>query len=177
MSFQDNNGSNGQVTVSLSPDSSIINNSTSSVIILLLRIPFNTDNLMLFGTLRSEEQNINPFGLGTTIDPFGKGMMFPFLDRRGATAGDPSESVNPLGFLFGLQIGSTVLIDPDWSIPQSVTMDLECGLVNNDINNSTQSSLFRDILDLVLVEVIPFTGEVNPTYLALLIGSIIEKGY
>ena len=104
-------------------------------------------------------------------------MMFPFLDRRGATAGDPSESVNPLGFLSGLQIGSTVLIDPDWSIPQSVTMDLECGLVNNDINNSTQSSFFRDILDLVLVEVIPFTGEVNPTYLALLIGSIIEKGY
>jgi hypothetical protein len=83
MNFQDNNGSNGQVTVSLSPDSSFVDNSTSSVIILLLRIPFNTENLMLLGTLRSEEQNINPFGLSTTIDPFGKGMMFPFLDRRG----------------------------------------------------------------------------------------------
>jgi hypothetical protein len=50
-------------------------------------------------------------------------------------------------------------------------------VVNSDINNSTQSSLFPDILDLVLVEVIPFTGEENPTYLTLLKGSIIEKGY
>jgi hypothetical protein len=57
MNFQDNNGSNGQVTVSLSPDSSFVDNSTSSVIILLLRIPFNTENLMLLGTLRSEEKN------------------------------------------------------------------------------------------------------------------------
>jgi hypothetical protein len=56
-------------------------------------------------------------------------------------------------------------------------MILECGLDNSDISNSTQSSLLPDILDLVLVEAIPFTGEENPTSLALLVGSIIEKGY
>ena len=101
---------------------------------------------MLLGTLSPDEQNSNPF-----------------LDSEGTTA-DHSQSVNPFDFLSGMQIGSTILFNPDWSIPQSVTMDLiGGGMLDSDTNNNTQSKPFSDVLDIVFVELIPFTGKENPT--------------
>jgi hypothetical protein len=162
INFQDNNGSNGQVTVGSSDDLSIVRNNTGSGTIIAMTIPFKTQNLMLSGMLNTVDQNSNPFGDSTRTNPIRGGMMSPFLDKGGA-GGDPSQSVNPFSFLSNLQIGSTNLVNPDWSIPQSVTMDLKGRMIGGDINNYTQSRPFTDILDLVLTSVIPFMGEENIT--------------
>jgi hypothetical protein len=162
INFQDNSGSNDQVTVNLNSDSSIVNNNTGSVTIIAMRIPFNIQNLMSLGALSSQEQNNNPFGSNTGINPFGGGMMSPFLGNGGAV-GNLSQSINPFGFLSGLQIGSTNLVNPDWSIPQSVTMDLKGRVISSDVNNNIRPTAFADTLDLVFVSVIPFTGEENST--------------
>jgi hypothetical protein len=153
-----NNDTNARVTVSLSADSSTaINNNMGSVTVIAMRIPFNIQNLISLGTLSSSEQDTNLFDGSTGINPFEGAIMPPYLGDGGEEgAGNISQSVNPFDFLSDLQIGSTSLVNPDWSTPQSVTMGLN-GTVKGSNNNNNGNQ--TDTLDLILVSVIPFTGE------------------
>ena len=53
-------------------------------------------------------------------------------------------------------VGSTNLISPDWSSPQSVNMNLVGG--GGVKTNNPLSQMEKDSLDLVFVSVIPYTG-------------------
>jgi hypothetical protein len=73
-----------------------------------------------------------------------------------------SDSFNAFSFLSSLQLGSSILIDVDWSEPQMVTMDL-VGSSGGTILEQ-QQELNSDNLtttDFVLVSVIPYTGLTN----------------
>ena len=74
-----------------------------------------------------------------------------------------SQSINPFDFLSNLQIGSTNLVNPDWSSPQSATMDLKGKDLGIDRDNykNIQATTSQNTLDLIFVSVIPFTGEAN----------------
>jgi PsbP-like protein len=165
INFQDNNGTNDQVTVSMSADPSIVTNNTGSVGIIATRIPFNIQNLMSLGALSSQEQSGNPFGGNIGVSPSEGGMMSPFLGNVGVNVvSNLSQSINPFDFLSNLQIGSTNLVNPDWSSPQSATMDLkgkDMGIEDSDTYKNIQATTSQHTLDLIFVSVIPFTGEPN----------------
>jgi PPE-repeat protein len=65
------------------------------------------------------------------------------------------QDFNPFELLSNLQIGSTSLINPDWSITQSLTMSL----VGGGLTNNSPTQMEEDTLDLVFVSVIPYTGD------------------
>jgi hypothetical protein len=58
-----------------------------------------------------------------------------------------------------LQIGSSTLIDLDWSVPQSVTMDL-VGSSGDSIQKQQGPSTLdnEEMANLLIVSVIPYTG-------------------
>jgi hypothetical protein len=65
------------------------------------------------------------------------------------------QDFNPFELLSNLQIGSTSLVNPDWSTTQSLTMSLIGG---EGVTNSSLAQAEEDTLDLVFVSVIPYTG-------------------
>ena len=72
-----------------------------------------------------------------------------------------SGTFNPFSLLSSLQIGSSTLIDVDWSEPQTVTMKL----VGSDsrTNQEQQLNSSGTRADFVFVSVIPHTGVSNDT--------------
>ena len=81
-------------------------------------------------------------------------MIPPFVGNGETMNGG---NVNPFDFLSELQIGSTNLVNPDWSAPQSVTMELSGRMLSGANGGQTPNS--QDTLDFLLVSAIPFTGE------------------
>jgi hypothetical protein len=70
----------------------------------------------------------------------------------GATKRENSTSImsNPFAFPKTIQIGSSSIANPNWKLPQSVTMGL-VGMIGS--SNSLQTA------DFIIVSVIPFTGK------------------
>lgn len=94
------------------------------------------------------------------VSPSEGEMMSPFLGNVGVdAAGNLSQNINPFDFLSNLQIGSTNLVNPDWSSPQSATMDLKGKVMGMDSDNykNIQATTSQNTLDLIFVSVIPFT--------------------
>jgi hypothetical protein len=110
-------------------------NSNNSVSVIAARIPFSMQDMLSLASLSEG----NP--LSNEITPFvGQGL---------------SQDFNPFGSLSNLQIGSTNLINPDWSSPQSVNLNL----VGGGATNKSLSQMDKEsTLDLVFVSVIPYTG-------------------
>ena len=127
-----NNGTDG-LTVNLIASDIISNH---SVTVIAARIPFSIQDILSFATMNEENQ------LGSEITPF--------------TGQELSQNLNPFESLSNLQIGSTNLISPDWSSPQSVNMNLVGG--GGVKTNNPLSQMEKDSLDLVFVSVIPYTG-------------------
>lgn len=123
------------LTVSLT---SSANNSDSSVSVIAIRIPFNIQNMLSLASL-SEGSTIGDIGGGT--NPLENQELF--------------QDFNPFDLLSNLQIGSTSLVNPDWSTTQSLTMSL----VGGGVTNNSLTQLEEDTLDLVFVSVIPYTGD------------------
>ncbi len=152
------NQTDDKVTVNLSADSSasIADNNSRSVTVVAMRIPFNLQNLISLGVLSSNQQDSSLLN-GNIADnniPFGGGMIPPFVGNSETMNGG---DVNPFDFLSELQIGSTNLVNPDWSAPQSVTMELSGSMLSGADAGQTPNS--QDTLDFLLVSAIPFTGE------------------
>ena len=70
-----------------------------------------------------------------------------------------SDSFNPFSLLSSMQIGSSSLTNADWSVPQTVTMDLVGGNIQEQqqsYSNNTSAAA-----DFLFVSVIPYTGSSN----------------
>jgi hypothetical protein len=133
---------NTRLTVSLtsSANNNNSNNSNinSSVSVIAIRIPFNLQSML---SLASSSE-------GSTLDDIGGGTN-PLENQ------ELFQDVNPFELLSNLQIGSTSLVNPDWSTTQSLTMSLIGG---EGVTNSSLAQTEEDTLDLVFVSVIPHTG-------------------
>jgi hypothetical protein len=111
-------------------------NSNHSVTVIAVRIPFSMQDILSLASLSEGNQ------LGNEITPFaGQGL---------------SQDFNPFESLSNLQLGSTNLINPDWSSPQSVNLNLLGG--GERVTTDLFSPMEEDSLDLVFVSVIPYTG-------------------
>jgi hypothetical protein len=122
---------------------------SNSVSIIAMRIPINiADVLSLAAASSSSNDNI----LGNTMGNTSENQDNAFL----------SNTFNPFSLLSSLQIGSSTLIDADWSEPQTVTMDLlGSGGTNQEQHQPSSDNVRR--ADFLLVSVIPYTGLGNNT--------------
>lgn len=148
----DNNitGTETTTTASTSPTTAASN----SVSIIAMRIPINIADILSMAAASSSNDNV----LVNATGDFGENQDDAFS----------SDSFSPFSLLSNLQIGSSILIDVDWSEPQMVTMDLVGGSGSRGTSQEQeeQSQLNSDNIttaDFVLVSVIPYTGLVNNT--------------
>ena len=157
----DSNGSRLSVTVSGTPTqmsgrnniTSLTNDTTSttidtnteslnSVSVIAMIIPINLADILSL-TQASSSQDLDS-SMMTGDMSFNQDSIFP------------SDSFNPFSLLSDLQIGSSSITDVDWSVPQTVTMDLV-----GDNNNQEQQQSYSNntsAVDLLFVSVIPYTG-------------------
>ena len=126
--------------------------SSNSVSVIAMRIPISmSDILSMAADSSSSSSSFNALdgGIGDSIT---ENQDSPFS----------SDTLNPFSLLSSLQIGSSTLIDVDWSVPQTVAMDL----VGNDSRTNQEQQLNSSSAtraDFVLVSVIPYTGVGNNT--------------
>ena len=148
----DNNitGTETTTTANTSPTTAASN----SVSIIAMRIPINIADILSMAAASSSNDNV----LVNATGDFGENQDDAFS----------SDSFSPFSLLSNLQIGSSILIDVDWSEPQMVTMDLVGGSGSRGTSQEQeeQPQLNSDNMttaDFVLVSVIPYTGLVNNT--------------
>jgi hypothetical protein len=145
-------GGNNNVTSAYTtmPASGIPN--SDSVSVLAMRIPISTSDILSIAAASSSSSSLNSRD-GRIGDNAIENELNSF----------PSDGFNPFSLLSNLQIGSSTLIDVDWSEPQTVTMDL----IGSDRTNQEQeqdlNSANATMADFVLVSVIPYTGIGNNT--------------
>jgi hypothetical protein len=136
-------GTNRSITTSATP-------SSNSVSVIAMRIPISALDILSIGAATSSSSSIarldGVIGDNSTENP------------RNVFS---SDGFNPFSLLSSLQIGSSTLIDVDWSQPQMVTMDL----VGSNGTNQQQHLNSDNVTaaDFVLVSVIPYTGLGNET--------------
>jgi len=143
-------GGNNNIT---STDTTITTSATprsNSVSVIAMRIPISTPDILSIAAASSSSSSFNALD-GRIGDNTTESQFNSF----------PSGSFNPFSLLSSLQIGSSTLIDVDWSEPQTVTMDLVgSGRTNQEHQlNSANATM----ADFVLVSVIPYTGVGNNT--------------
>jgi hypothetical protein len=146
----DNNitGTETTTTASTSPTTAASN----SVSIIAMRIPINIADILSMAAASSSNDNV----LVNATGDFGENQDDTFS----------SDSFSPFSLLSNLQIGSSILIDVDWSEPQMVTMDLVGGSGSRGTSQEQEeqpllNSYNITTADFVLVSVIPYTGLVN----------------
>jgi len=145
-----NTGTETTTTASTSPTTAASN----SVSIIAMRIPINIADILSMVASSSSNDNV----LDNATGDVGENQDDVFS----------SDSFSPFSLLSNLQIGSSILIDVDWSEPQMVTMDLVGGSGSRGTSQEQeeQPQLNSDNIttaDFVLVSVIPYTGLVNNT--------------
>jgi hypothetical protein len=144
-------GSNDNIT---SADTTITSSSipnSNSVSVIAMRIPISmSDILSIAAASSSSSSSLNALDSGIG-DSTAENELNSFS----------SDTFNPFLLLSNLQIGSSTLIDVDWSEPQTVTMDLVGSSRSNQEEELNSSSATR--ADFVLVSVIPHTGVSNNT--------------
>lgn len=143
-------GTETTTTASTSPTTAASN----SVSIIAMRIPISIADILSMAAASSSNDNV----LVNATGDFGENQDDAFS----------SDSFSPFSLLSNLQIGSSILIDVDWSEPQMVTMDLVGGSGSRGTSQEQeeQPQLNSDNIttaDFVLVSVIPYTGLVNNT--------------
>ena len=144
-------GSNNSIT---STDTTITASSipsSNSVSVIAMRIPISmSDILSMAAASSSSSSSLNALD-GGVGDSTTENQVSSFS----------SDTFNPFSLLSSLQIGSSTLIDVDWSEPQTVTMNL----VGSDsrTNQEQQLNSSGTRADFVLVSVIPHTGVSNNT--------------
>lgn len=125
--------------------------SSNSVSVIAMRIPISmSDILSMAADSSSSSSSLNALdgGIGDSIT---ENQDSPFS----------SDTFNLFSLLSSLQIGSSTLIDVDWSVPQTVTMNL----VGSDSRTNQEQQLNSSgaSTDFLLVSVIPHTGVSNDT--------------
>jgi hypothetical protein len=143
---------NNDVTVTLSHIITNRGNATlpGPVTVTAIRVPVNIRDLMSIASAAANKTangGNNNNNMNMMMNPMqGYGKPTPFMS-------------NPLEFLKNIQIGSSNIVNADWSLPQSVTM----GLVGMFSSNNKLSSSSPQTADFIIVSVVPFTGKSNPS--------------
>jgi len=150
----DNNITGTETTTTTTASTSPTTAASNSVSIIAMRIPINIADILSMAAASSSNDNVRVNATGD----FGENQDDAFS----------SDSFSPFSLLSNLQIGSSILIDVDWSEPQMVTMDLVggSGSLGTSQEQEEQPQLNSDNMttaDFVLVSVIPYTGLVNNT--------------
>lgn len=121
--------------------------SLNSVSVIAMRIPINLADILSLAQASSSQ---GPDGNMMTGDMgFNEDSIFP------------SDSFNPFSLLSSMQIGSSSLTNADWSVPQTVTMNLVGGNYNQEQQQQSNSANNTSAADLLFVSVIPYTGSDN----------------
>lgn len=115
-------------------------NFSNSVSLIAMRIPINMADILSLAAAASSSQVV-PSDMMT--GNFNQDSIFP------------SDSFNPFSLLSNLQIGSTSITNADWSVPQTVTINLVGG---NSSQEQQPYSNNTSAADFLLVSVIPYTG-------------------
>jgi hypothetical protein len=123
----------------------------NSVTVVGARIPVDINRMLspegllgLASAAESPDNGRSPF-MGGEFDNFMGGAV-----QQG--------SPDPFGFLPDFQIGSTSIVNPDWTTPQTVSMSLLGKSENLSGAISSPSSGFSSSLDIIIATVIPYTG-------------------
>ena len=119
--------------------------STNSVSVIAMRIPINTADILSLAQA-SSSQGLDSCMMTGDMG-FNQDSIFPL------------DSFNPFSLLSSMQIGSSSLTNADWSVPQTVTMDLVGGNIQEQqqsYSNNTSAAA-----DFLFVSVIPYTGSSN----------------
>jgi hypothetical protein len=125
---------------------------SDSVSVIAMRIPISMSDILSMATVSSSPSS----GLNTLDRGIGDSTTENQLNSF------PSDdSFNPFSLLSSLQIGSSTLIDGDWSEPQTVTMDLIGSGITNQEQVQQPNSGNATRADFVFVSVIPYTGAGN----------------
>jgi hypothetical protein len=125
---------------------------SDSVSVIAMRIPISMSDILSMATVSSSPSS----GLNTLDSGIGDSTTENQLNSF------PSDdSFNPFSLLSSLQIGSSTLIDGDWSEPQTVTMDLIGSGITNQEQVQQLNSGNATRADFVFVSVIPYTGAGN----------------
>lgn len=148
------NNITGTETTTTTASTSPTTAASNSVSIIAMRIPISIADILSMAAASSSNDNV----LVNATGDFGENQDDAFS----------SDSFSPFSLLSNLQIGSSILIDVDWSEPQMVTMDLVGGSGSRGTSQEQeeQPQLNSDNIttaDFVLVSVIPYTGLVNNT--------------
>ena len=146
------NNITGTETTTTTASTSPTTAASNSVSIIAMRIPINIADILSMAAASSSNDNV----LVNATGDIGENQDDVFS----------SDSFSPFSFLSNLQIGSSILIDVDWSEPQMVTMDLVGGSGSRGTSQEQeeQPQLNSDNMttaDFVLVSVIPYTGLVD----------------
>jgi hypothetical protein len=163
--ISDSSGSRLSVTLSGTPTqmlgtnntTSLTNDTTStvtttnaeslySVSVIAMRIPINLADILSLAQASSSQLDGN---MMTEDMGFNEDSIFP------------SDSFNPFSLLSSMQIGSSSLTNADWSVPQTVTMNLVGGNYNQEQQQQSNSANNTSAADLLFVSVIPYTGSDN----------------
>lgn len=120
--------------------------SLNSVTVIAMRIPINLADILTLAQASSSQSLDND--MMTEDMGFNEDSIFP------------SDSFNPFSLLSGMQIGSSSITNADWSVPQTVAMNLVGGS-NNYEQQQQYYSNNTSTTDLLFVSVIPYTGSDN----------------
>jgi hypothetical protein len=146
--------SNNNIT---STDATIISSNipnSNSVSIIAMRIPVSISDILSIAAASS------PPSSSSSLNALDSGIGDSTIENQlGSFPLD--NSFNPFSLLSSLQIGSSALIDVDWSEPQTVTMDLVSSNRTNQEGQLNSTSPTR--ADFVLISVLPYTGLGNNT--------------
>jgi hypothetical protein len=142
-------GSNDNITSTDTTITSLSIPNSNSVSVIAMRIPISMSDILSIAAASSSSSS----SLNALDSEIGDSTAENELNSYS------SDTFNPFSLLSNLQIGSSTLIDVDWSEPQTVTMDLVGSSRNNQEEELNSSSATR--ADFVLVSVIPHTGVGN----------------
>jgi hypothetical protein len=146
---QGSNNRNSSMDDTTIATSSIL--SSNSVSVIAMRIPISMSDILSMAAASSPSSS----SLNAPDDGVGDSTT------ENQVSSFPSDTFNPFSLLSSLQIGSSTLIDVDWSEPQTVTMNLVGSDSRTDQEQQLNSSPTR--ADFVFVSVIPHTGASNNT--------------
>lgn len=134
------------------PTSNIPN--SDSVSVIAMRLPISMSEILSMATGSSSSSGLDVLDSGTGDDT---------TENQLSSFPSDSSSLNPFLLLSSLEIGSSTLIDVDWSEPQTVTMELMGSGRTNQEQVQQLNSTHGTMADFVLVSVIPYTGVDNNT--------------
>jgi hypothetical protein len=154
-------------------------NMTSAVTVIAIRAAMSSKDIMSLMAASNNQNGANASNMMTMMSSMN--MMKSMQGSEGGTSSGnsnsnnsnslgnslananatlPGSNFNPMSFLENLQMGSTSLVNPNWKVPQTVTM----GLIGNPLSSGSPSSAgLPPAAEFIIAVVIPYTGQTNLT--------------